>query len=116
MNLDRGHTTEWRDSLRRAVDMVRDDELADLLGELARLEALAGVRLSKMSASATAKESARPEDRYHKAEDVANRLGVSKQWVHEHRTELGGVKLSKGCLRFRQRDVERYLDARRRDP
>lgn len=117
MNLHplRDLATEWRERLRRVVEVVPDDELADLVGELARLEALARVRLSHDIAPPGAGERAAPEDRYLKAEDVADRLRVSKQWVHGHRTELGGVKLSEGCLRFRERDVERYLDARRRD-
>jgi excisionase family DNA binding protein len=41
-------------------------------------------------------------------------LNVSKQWVHErtHLKEIPYIKLSNKQLRFRKKDVDRWLDSR----
>ena len=45
------------------------------------------------------------------AKEVAEHLGVTRDWVYSHRDEIGWTEVG-GCIRFRQNDLDRYLDAR----
>jgi excisionase family DNA binding protein len=43
------------------------------------------------------------------ADEVAERLGVTRRWVYAHARELEAQRLSRKCLRVPQRAVERRL-------
>jgi len=49
-----------------------------------------------------------------KAEEIASMLGLKVQTVYTmaRRGELEKVKLSRRCLRFRARDVERFIEGK----
>lgn len=64
---------------------------------------------SPTSASAASPD---PSDEMLTVEDAAKRIGVSKRWCYDHAKEIGGKKLSRRCVRFSSRAVERYLARR----
>jgi excisionase family DNA binding protein len=59
-----------------------------------------------------------PPYRLYNAEEVAERLGVSKRWVRDHATrrapKLPVVKLGT-LLRFRSADIDRFINSQRED-
>jgi len=50
-------------------------------------------------------------DQHYTAEEVAKLLNVQKSWVYEHRGELGGIKLSSGCVRYPESKIIRRLQS-----
>ena len=96
--------------LEAAIATASRDELPEFVGQLARLEALARLRLSENGrvSETPANPKTRPLDRYLGASDVADRLGMSTDWIYRHADELGGVKFG-GAVRFPERAVVRYL-------
>ncbi len=98
----------WRDELEAIIGVVPADQLADLIGELARLDVLARQRLARDNGAAPSS----PPEKYLKAREVAVMLEMSKQWVYAHQRELGGTRLD-GAVRFGERAVRRYLAARK---
>ena len=46
------------------------------------------------------------------AKEVAERLNVTQRWVYEHADQLGARRLSRRCVRFSERVVERWLSHR----
>lgn len=56
----------------------------------------------------------RPEesDRSLTVKQVAERLGVAQRWVYDHGEQLGARRLSRRCVRFSERAVERWLSQR----
>jgi predicted DNA-binding transcriptional regulator AlpA len=99
----------WRADLEGLVVGVAEAELPDLVGELARAQALARLRLSENGhAQAPARREPRPLDRYLDAAEISDRLSMSTDWVYRHADELGAVKLG-GAVRFPERAVIRYL-------
>ncbi len=97
----------WREDLLALVVAVPDPELVDLLGELTRAQAHAYLRMRPPAGNGEPK-TARALDRYLTAGEVAERLGLSDDWVYRHSDELGAVKLG-GAVRFPERAVVRYL-------
>ncbi len=97
-------------ALESAIAAVDRDELPQVIGELARLEALARLRLSEngRAGETPAHPKTRSLDRYLGAGEVADRLGMSTDWVYRHADELGAVKLG-GAVRFPERAVARYF-------
>ena len=86
-------------ALEAAIAAIDRDELPEVLGQLARLAALARLRYSvAVPASRPASNGSVPQMRA--ASWVAERLSNSEAWVYEHREELGGLKLSERCVRF----------------
>lgn len=46
------------------------------------------------------------------AEQVAERLNLNVRWIYDHADQLGVRRLSRRCVRFSSRAVERYLTRR----
>jgi hypothetical protein len=46
------------------------------------------------------------------AEQAGAMLNVSPRWCYDHEKELGGKKLSRRCVRFSSRAVDRYVNRR----
>jgi len=80
---------------------VDSDAIPGVLGALKALEARLLQRLV-----APLPES----DRLLTAEETAARLACSVPFVYTHADELGGCRLSERMLRFRESDVERYVE------
>ena len=97
-----------RGRLSKIVQECPPDALPDLLGELARAQAIASVRLQENGASSAPANPMRSLDRYLGVGEVADRLGMSTDWVYRHADELGAVKLG-GAVRFPERAVARYF-------
>ena len=87
---------------------VPERELPDLVGELARAQALAQVRLQP------GPNGTRPQklelDNYLSADQVAELLPFDRRWVYAHRRELGGVKVD-GRVAFPYRRLAECLRA-----
>ena len=80
--------------------IVDEQQIPEVLGELAQLKARLSQRL-------VAPREVR--DQLLTAEDVAARLSASIQFVYSHADELGGCRLSERMLRFWESEVERYV-------
>ena len=98
----------WRDDLSALVAAVPESELPDLVGELARAQALAQVRLQPPTSNGAA--GIHKLDQYLSADDVADRLPVDRHWVYAHRHELGGFKID-GRVMFPARRLCQYMEA-----
>src|SRR5262245_9250699 len=92
----------------QASILSREDATA-LLVELARVgKALELRALSPVEFPAPA-----TDDRALTAEEVAERLGLSVEWVYRHKSKLGGRRLSHRVVRFPESAVVRYLNGKK---
>jgi hypothetical protein len=90
----------------------------DLRGALERLPSGTSLTLSRdelLSAlgSTTPAPAPADPDQLITAEDAAARLSVSSRWVYDHADVLGVRRMSRRCVRFSARAVERYATRRR---
>lgn len=101
--------------LETAIAKARREDLPAIVGELARLQALAWLSLSENGARPQQENSSTEGclPRHLTARDVADMLGVSEKWCYDHADELGAVKLSVGCVRFPAKAVGRFLSRRK---
>jgi excisionase family DNA binding protein len=84
------------------------DEIPEVVGELARLDAVLRLRL----ASPAPPEGPAPADRLLTPEEVAERLKQKVSWVYAHRNDLPAVNIGGRSLRFSERRLEAYLRRR----
>ncbi len=92
-----------------AFDTSTVDELVDRLSEAVVERVLEVIRDEGLDHRAS-------EDRtWLDAQEVANRLGVSREWVYEHASELGAARIGKGP-RPRLRFPPRLLEVRDEEP
>jgi len=98
-----------RARLEELIASCPDDQVAELIGELARAQAVLAPRLHQRHSSER-QSSVRQLDRYLTANEVAELLSLDRKWIYDHQHDLGGVKMG-GLLRFPSRAVRRYLDA-----
>lgn len=100
--------------LERYIATATPADVPEIIGALARLDAVARFRIATADSSNgdTGPRGAEPE-RFLTAAEVGERLGVSAKWAYEHQAELGATKLSPRCVRFSERKVVRYLKTRR---
>lgn len=101
------------DALRPVEAAIADAERGDLpalVGELARLQALATARLAERGEPNAAPNPT--PDRLLDVHEAAEMLGVSAKWVYANAERLGVVKLSPRAVRFPERAVQRYILAR----
>ncbi len=98
----------WREDLRAIVESVAQEQIPDLVGELARADLIARARIA--SGPNGAKASPAP-DCHLTAAEVAKLLGVKPTWCYEHASELGAVQLRLGFgPLFFGRDAPRKRD------
>ncbi len=99
-----------RESIRKIVEECPYNTLPDVMGELARAQAVASVRLHE-NGTAPAPPTNRL-GRHLTADEVAELLGMSAKWCYDHADELGAVRLSARAVRFPESAVRRYIAAR----
>ena len=101
-----------RDRLSKILEECPPDAMPDLLGELARAQAVLMSRLT-----APGENGARPPfptvERFLTAEELADKLSLDRKWCYAHATELGAVRLSNGCVRFPEKAILRFLATRK---
>lgn len=102
----------WREDLRTIIDEVAVSEIPDVLGELARAQAVVQLRLQPPRQNGSTPE----PDQLLTANEVADRLNVGTKWVYSHADQLGAAHLSPRAVRFSERAVQRYLAAHRQRP
>jgi hypothetical protein len=51
-------------------------------------------------------------DQWLTAEECSAKLHVSTRWCYDHAMELGARKLSRRCVRFSEKALERYMARR----
>lgn len=88
------------------VETVPQDQLPELLGELARLQAEALARLHTRVDVPTVENP--PLGTVLTATEVAELFKVSERWVRNHRAELGGFGTAK-MLRFPEQGVRAWM-------
>ena len=99
--------------LERLVEGVSPADIPALIGNLERLKALAWARLTTPKGSGQAPKEPRQPDHLLSAEEAANALGVKKRWLYDHAAKIPGCqRLSRRCLRFSERKLRRFIEAR----
>ena len=98
----------WREQLAAAVAAAPGTDRVELVGELARYQAML-----TMSPALPDDSPAPSRDEYLTADEVATMCKASRSWVYRHRDVLRGAKLSGRVLRFRRSAVDRYLESKR---
>lgn len=103
----------WRSELNALTAAVPPGELADLVGELARLDVLVRQRIAE-NGKAESQPSTEP-DRYLTAVEAAKILKVSPDWLYRRAGRLPfGHKLSPHVTRFSERELRRWMATRAR--
>jgi excisionase family DNA binding protein len=103
--------TEFRATVDALVRDAPADTLPAAIGELARGQAELEARNRQLERTTTRRQPVREVDEHYTAEEVAKLLNVKKSWVYEHRGELGGIKLSGGCVRYPAAKIVRRLQS-----
>lgn len=97
------------------LDTIPEEDLPDLLAELERLRSRVWIRLhaSRPQVETNGKPPEAP-DRMLSVAEAAERLAVSVDWLYRRSDSLPFVrKLSDRTLRFSERGIERWLEAKR---
>jgi excisionase family DNA binding protein len=99
----------------QAVERLQPEELLPLVAELEQLKlVLLGRYLGGEGREAPAPGPAEEEDILLTAEEVAQRLGVSKRWVYEHASGWPfSRRLGRRTVRFSARGLERWMQRQR---
>ncbi len=104
-----------RDRLSKIVEECPPDALPDLLGVLARAQAVATLRLFENGQ--TAKQPApdiRPSGKLIDANAAAKLLGTKVRWLYDRADELPFTRrLGPRTLRFDEAGIRRWLETRR---
>jgi excisionase family DNA binding protein len=99
------------------LEDVPSDALPELLGELETLKARLWTRLQAvggLQGVPAAQRSGNGADRLLTVQEVAERLSVTERWVYRKAGSLPFTrKLGTGTLRFSERGLERWKEARR---
>jgi excisionase family DNA binding protein len=100
--------TDLLDAPELALDLPLH-EAAAMLARVGALEAMLRARLATPVPTSPI-GSAIAEDRLLTTDQVAERLGVTRNWLYRHATQLPFVrKLSRKALRFSEEGLHRYL-------
>jgi len=93
----------------KARELLPEEAVALLL-ELTCVQSALAARVAAVPAPTPRVATPSPERRtWLTADQVAERLGVTRRWVYAHAHELEAQRLSRKCLRIPQRAVERRL-------
>ena len=105
----------WRNDLRTIMDEVSADELPDLIGELARAEAIAHTRLHENGqAEERPAPDIQPADQLIDTAAAAKLLGVKLRWLYDRADGLPFTRrIGPRTLRFDEAGLHRWLETRR---
>lgn len=99
------------DDLESFCDEIEPGEIPDALGRIERCRAALWTRM--LTAGQAAKGTDREPDRLLTAEEAAEVMRVSPDYLYRHADELPfTVRPTPGTLRFSERGIARYLRAR----
>ncbi len=96
-----------RADLSRLVEETPEPDLADLVGDLEAAKARAYARLTAPRVAAVSEH-----DRNLTAQEAAERLGMSTDWLYKH-PELPFVVDMGGATRYSSAGIEKWLRTRR---
>lgn len=92
-----------------APEQVPRVRIPEVLGVLEKTRATLWARLVSPESPAAKGDPGRlNHDKLLTADEVSERLGMSKRWVYRHRKKLGGKKLGIN-VRFTESGLKRYL-------
>lgn len=102
-------------ALREAITTTGREELPDLVAELARLDALARLRLVENEHNEPDPEPGiQPAERLIDVDAAAEMLGVDRRWLYDRSDRLPFVRrLGRRTLRFSEPGIVRWLETRR---
>ena len=106
---------EALDTITREMRACPPEKVPDVLGALARVQAIALTRLlSQTSAWLSRPESERQgDDRLLTLAEAAERMAVSKSWLYHNGPGLPfALRISTGRLRFSKNGLERWIKRR----
>ena len=92
----------------RVLPLLGSDEIPAAAGKIRELEVRLGLQLQGRPEPAQPAPQPEPE-RLLTAEQVAERLGHSLDWVRRHKAQIGGLAKGHRELRFREAVVVRYI-------
>ena len=102
----------WREELRAIVDSVPQDELPDLIGGLAREQAILTARPGRPLTPAAPNSGGGKRDRLLNVGEAAECLSVTERWLYDHKDLPFRLKLPGGLVRFSERGLERWISTR----
>ena len=102
----------WREELRAIVEHVPRDDVPDLIGELARAQAILTACSSHPPALPASPSGSGKRDRLLDVNEAAQRLSVNVRWLYDHKDLPFRLKLPGGLVRFSERGLERWISTR----
>ncbi len=90
----------------RLLERVPRGSIPDALAEIERVRSRLLLRISQPE------EVPREDVVLLTADEVAERLNVSRRFVYDHATKLGRVQISARKVRFRETEVEKFQQGR----
>ncbi len=100
---------DFRATVDSLIREVPADALPDAIGEFARGRATLEARNTTAGSSTNGRKPPPELEQHYTAAQIAKLLTVKKSWVYAHRGELGGIKLSNGCVRYPASKIIRRL-------
>jgi predicted DNA-binding transcriptional regulator AlpA len=104
----------WRDELRTAVEAGPREGLPDLVGELARAQAVATLRLSENGRAKRPAPDIQPKGELIDAAAAAKLLGTKIRWLYDRADDLPFTRrIGPRTLRFDEAALRRWLETRK---
>jgi predicted DNA-binding transcriptional regulator AlpA len=98
--------SQWIDDTAMMVSRMTDEDVVAVLGQVEILRAQMWLRIRSAKIV-----DAKNGDRLLKVQEAASKLGVSKDWLYRHGSELPfAMKTSPQQLRFSEKGIERYIE------
>ncbi len=91
---------DFRATVDSLIRQAPADALPAAIGEFARGKATLEARNRTHGTSTNGRKPPPELEQHYTAAQIAKLLTVKKSWVYSHRGELGGIKLSNGCVRY----------------
>ena len=108
------YVNDWVGHLEATIAASDRERLPELLGALARLEALARLRLAEHGGSPEPQPEGKPAERLMDVNAAAELLGVEPRWIYDRADRLPFTRrLGKRTLRFSESGLLRWLETRR---
>lgn len=113
MSSNDGQIVTLLERLKELIPSAKPADCPALLGAIEQLKAMLWMQLTNAQTAPSVPGDAIPE-RYLLPEEVAQRFGVTKKWLYDHKKNLPHSQPTRKTLRFPEKAIQRWFANRKR--
>ena len=113
MNLVSDQIAALLERIKEMIPSAKPGECPALLGALEQLKVMIWLQVTNAQTLPNVAVDTTPE-RYLLPEEVAQRFGVTKKWLYDHKRNLPHTQPTRKTLRFPEKAIQRWFANRKR--